>query len=149
MDAGSHAGFDLGSPFGEGSGELVQLGGGLGRPAVFDGFVEAIGGLVSVGGFEHRADLLFGLPAVGNLVVEVAGVERPAHPVPRGGAEALGAHQQQFAGAVERVAFAAPVSQGVVLGAAAALVERPVRQAHDAGTGPARIARRRPAHLWL
>ncbi len=60
VGAGGGAGDDLCAPALQGGGELVQLGGGLGRLAVGDGVVQSGGGLFGLSGFEHRPDFLLG-----------------------------------------------------------------------------------------
>ena len=113
-------------------------------PAVFDGVVEVCPGVCGVSGLEHLADHFFCGIGVGDIVVGVTGVEELLEALAACGVEALSAHEEQLAGPIQRVVFAAPVAGGVVLGALAAPVNGPVRQAHDAGTGLRRFARRRP-----
>lgn len=87
--------------------------------------------------------------AVGDLVVGIALVKELLEPPAAAVVEPVGAGEQQLAGLAKRVWFAAPVAGGVGLGALAAPVNSPVRQPHDAGTGPRQPARRRPGSLRL
>ena len=91
MGAGGDAGDDLGVPAFEGSGEFAQFGGRHERLAVRDGVVKPVGGLLEVGGSQHRPDLFFGVPAVGDLVVGVASVEGSPEALPACGVEARSA----------------------------------------------------------
>lgn len=106
-----------------------------------------------VGWVDRRVDVseeLLGDPRGADLAVGIAGLEELGHPLEALRGEPLIRAQEDAAGPVERVRFAAPVAEGGLLGAAAHVVNRGVGQldgvevVHDAGGVGQVLVERRP-----
>lgn len=81
---------------------------------------------------EHVAQKLLGEQGGADFAPSVAGVEAALEPVPASLVEVLAGDEQQPADAVEGVALAAPMPDGLLLSAAAHVVDGLVRETHDA-----------------
>jgi hypothetical protein len=130
-------------PAGDGAGEAVELGHVAAGALLVEGD-EPPAGLEGVGGDVGVPQQLLGEVGGADLACGVAGVEPGKHPGEAGGIEAVVAGQEPSADPVERVVGAAPVAEGVVLGAAADVIERRVGETdhvevvdHHSGGGQA------------
>jgi len=107
------------------------------------------GGIV---GQVHVANFLLCHPAVADLVVGVTGGQGGVEALPAALVEALGAHEQQLAHAVERIVGPSAMSNGVLLHTLSAPGHGVVGEAHDVKwihhDGHLR-ERRRPAGGWV
>jgi hypothetical protein len=115
-------------PAGDGAGEPFELGHLAAGAVVVEGH-DPPPGLKGVAGKVGVAQQFLGEVGGANLAFGVAGIEPGEHAGEPGGVEAVVASEQPSTDPVERIALAAPVAQGVVLGAVANLVERGVGEA--------------------
>ncbi len=124
-------GKDLVAPTPQGLREGAQLGPGGRVAAPGDRPIERSLGLGGVVGDVDVAHVLLGNPGVLQLPVEVAVTQRLMESFPALFVEVLGAHQQQLADPVERVAFPAAMLQRCLLNALAALRHSGVGETND------------------
>src|SRR5690606_8419470 len=106
---------------------------------------------VGVADLVERANYLLGVPGGADLASGIAGVEQAEQLRAATVIESFVDHGEQSPGSVERVVFAAPVAEGLVLDPAADLVEPLVGQRHEvervcdlAGVGEHRVEREPP-----
>ena len=128
--AGVKVGQEFSPPGGDGAGQPTQLRH-VGVDACHGPVVEAGGGLVAVAAAIDCAQFLGGDPGGGDLAVMVAGLDADQKARPAGGGEVLGAAAQHPADPVERIVAAAAMPVGVLLDAAAYVVDGGEPQPYD------------------
>ena len=128
--AGAEEGQEFGAPGGEGTSQPPQLGY-AGVDAGHDPVVEPGCGVFAITAAVDGAQLLGGHPGGGDLTVFVAGLDASQQPRPPGVGEVFGAPAQHPPDPVERVIGAATVPLGLLLDAAAYIVDGGQSQPHD------------------
>src|SRR5690606_21969483 len=129
---GGVEGEELVGPAVDGRGEPDQLGH-IGLRAPLEGRDQASAGVVDVDSAEHGPQELLGQQGGADLAPAVASVEATLQSSPARFVEVLAGHEQQPADPVERVALAATMPEGLLLGAAAHVIDGLVGEAHEVG----------------
>ena len=128
-DPGAVPVHDRGVPAGQGAAQTAQLGRAVGVAEVVGEFAEVGAGELRAVDVIEAAEYFFGVPRQADVAAGIAGGEQTAELGVAGFAEALVGRNQQPARPPQRVILAVAVTERVVLGAAADLVDAVVRQA--------------------
>ena len=119
--AGGEVGEELFAPGPEGAAESGDLGDRAGGERV-EGGDRDLSALGQVGRVVGGAELLVAAPRYGDLVVRVAGGQPGFDPLDLAGGQPVGSGPEYVADLVERVVFAAPVSELILLDPASGLL---------------------------